>query len=76
MKENLPPRKLSRDGFIHCHSSFRELRSKNDNSDQSNKRKLITDISNSTNKNDSNSTQSSNLISPDIKNKKRMQVIN
>ena len=72
-KENLPPNNLSREKFIHCHSSFRERRSKNNNSDQPNKRKALIDISTSTNKKDSSSMQSSILISPDIKNIKRMQ---
>ena len=62
-EENLPPNKLSREEYFRCHSSFCELRSKNDNFNRSNKRK------------DSSSTQSSVIISPDIKNTKRLQVI-
>ena len=74
-KENLPLNKLSREEYFCCHSSFCELCSKNDNSNRSNKRKALIDISSSTNKNDSSSLQSSVLISPDIKNTKRLQVI-
>ena len=75
-KENLPPKKLSRDGFIDCHSSFSFLLSKNDNyTNLPNKRKSLTDIAISTNMFKSSSTLSSILVLPDKK-INRIQVIN